>query len=77
MLPFKIRSCSSSDIPFRVAIPKISHGISGDILTSLIHEAMIGCVTIIIGDLASLLGCSMQVGTGELWEQLSSGRNGW
>ena len=24
------------------------------------HKAMIGCVTIIIGDLASLLGCAMQ-----------------
>jgi len=35
-------------------------------------EAMIGCVTIIIGDLASLLGCSMQVGTGKRWEHLSS-----
>jgi hypothetical protein len=33
---------------------------------------MIGCVTIIIGDLASLLGCSMQVGTGKRWEHLSS-----
>ena len=32
--------------------------------TPCLAEAMIGCVTIIIGDLASLLGCSMQVDVG-------------
>lgn len=35
------------------------------------HKAMIGCVTIIIGDLASLLGCAMQA-TFDSMEMISS-----